>query len=926
MADENKNTENYMEAQNRQSSPSAEKYEEAAGEEAGLKKAKTRNRAKKKKKHGIFFKIIIVPVFIIGLILAAVLGFAAYSALDGIEPAEHIPHGYYAYINLPSAGRFLEETLSVKTLDSVFADTGNGSLQGLIRSLRVSPVTSSRWFTPASNFRTDAAAYSDNSFLVIAKLGFRSAVPRLLPLLLKFNPDLFLSVKELRQEEENGFKFWSYKIDKTQNIYIGSFKDALIISGSKALFFAAFKKSEAENIRTLKRFIKGAKKGSFNILSDINQLTNGLKDDKTVTGKVFKNLSFPEPAAVTVNLNEQDLSASGSLTWDSDSDGLKTVLTKKSFIPGILSRLPKSTDYITLLNMGSPDFLFKNGSDVFTAAIVKSYKSASSGTRFLFKKDIDELLFSWMGSEIGFFGMQDSDTPVSFVSLKDEKRCRETFESIFNSVFVQKDTSAVVDGLRIPRIEFPDIIKSLLRAFKIELPTPFYIIKDGYLYLSQSAEVLASAIKEAEAGALLVKTENWKNIMRSISPETSLFVYYTIDNQVPFLLKNNTLLKSVLKDYGRGIFSIKLDTEQNLIFEFYTQKTKSRSLGELAAFPYSFDSKIESLHCGKTYDNVPFAYWTSGSAVYALNLAAAQLQSLELDDKAFVNVHMERGRIKSVWAVSARGTVYKTDYLLNPDAGFPILTGEKFAVPPEPVQDGIVLPVSDKPVLLFIESGTEPYYSDEMDAKLKGAPAVSGETIAALPRAFDSAVYCFDKTGKLKDGYPAALDSISAVQPVLYKNGEGELWYAILTEDGKFLLHPVEQKSEEGFEADFNEACKVQPVYSPGLKSFFVVTDSGILYKLDTEAQIMDKITLKQKGAKAVITLLDLDKDGKDDVLISGSGNSVYAYTSNFSPFEGFPAAGTGTPYLIDADGDGKDELILRSLDNKIHALQLRKR
>ena len=57
------------------------------------------------------------------------------------------------------------------------------------------------------------------------------------------------------------------------------------------------------------------------------------------------------------------------------------------------------------------------------------------------------------------------------------------------------------------------------------------------------------------------------------------------------------------------------------------------------------------------------------------------------------------------------------------------------------------------------------------------------------------------------------------------------------------MLHPVEQKSEEGFEADFNEACKVQPVYSPGLKSFFVVTDSGVLYKLDTEAQIMDKIT-----------------------------------------------------------------------------------
>ena len=884
----------------------------------------------KRKKHGIVFKIFVIPLWIIGIILAAALGFLAYSAFDGIDPAEHIPQGHYAYVNLPSAGRFLQETLSLKTLDSVLAGTDNGKMQGMLRSFRASPLLSSFWFKNISDFRADAAMYPDNTFLLIAKLGFRSAVPRLLPLILKFNPDLFLSVKELRQEEENGLSFWIYRADKNQNIYIGTYRDSIIVSGSKTLFFSAFKKADIENAKTLKRFIKGAKKGSFNILSDINSLKNGFKNDTSITGNIFKNLNFLEPAAVSVNLNEKDLSASGSLVWDSPSEGLKTIFSQKSFIPGILPRLPKSADYITLVNMGSPGFLFENGSDILTANILKAYKSASSGTRFLFKKDIRELLFSWMGSEIGIFGMQDSDLPITFVSLKDERKCRETFESIFDSIFVNKDTSAVVDGLRIPRIEFPDIIKGLLRAFKIELPTPFYVIQDGYLYLSQSAEILAAALHEVKNGNLLIKTENWKNITRSISPETSLFVYYTIDKQVPFLLKNNAVLKSVLKDYGRGIFSVKLGADQNLVFEFYTQKTKSRSLGELASFPYTFDGKMDNLYCGKTYDNIPFAYWTSGSSVYALNLANIRIQSLKLDDKAYLNVYTEKGRIKSVWAVSARGSIYKTDYLLNPDIGFPVLTGEKINVTPQVIKDGIVVPAAGKTELFFVDGSGGTRYSESMDAKLKGTPSVIDETIAVLPRAFDSAVYCFDTDGKILDGYPAALESIAAVQPVLYKTAGGEPWYAVLTEDGKFSLHPVKRDPQDAdipaaFETDLYESCKTQPVYSPNLKAFFTVTDSGILYRLDTQAQVTDKITLKQRNAGGyTLTLLDLNRDGKDDILVSGGGNSVYAYTAEFSAFEGFPIPGTGIPYLVDADGDGKDELVLRGLDNKIHALKLK--
>ena len=195
--------------------------------------------------------------------------------------------------------------------------------------------------------------------------------------------------------------------------------------------------------------------------------------------------------------------------------------------------------------MGEPEFLLKNGSQLLTPAMQKAYKAAEDGSRFAFNKDLNELLFSWMGSEIGVFGTEQSASPVIFVSLKNEKKCKEVFQDIFASAFINQDVSAVVNGMRVPRIEFPSLLKSLLRSFDIELPTPFYIIKDGYLYLSQSAEVLAAAIQEASKGDLLVRTENWKTIMRSVSAESSLFVYYTFEQSIPSFLKSNTMPKAV---------------------------------------------------------------------------------------------------------------------------------------------------------------------------------------------------------------------------------------------------------------------------------------------------------------------------------------------------------------------------------------------
>ncbi|WP_428770741.1 VCBS repeat-containing protein [Treponema sp. HNW] len=906
---------------------------------------KQAKKGTKKKKHGFFLTLIVTLFIIILITVLPAVAFLIYSSLDGADPAEHIPQGFYAYVNLPSAGDFLQKTVSVQTLDALLTGANTEKLQGTLRSVRASPVLSAKWFDKASDFRLDAAVYADGAYLVCAKLGFRSAASRLLPYILRYRPDVFSSVKELSAENENGTPFWIYRTGDSQQAYIGFYKDLMIASASKDVFMKALHKTgqdspadaaqNNEHIGIIKRFIKKSGRDALSVLTDMNYFTSHIQND-TFYGNVISRLNFPEYTTVNFNLNKKEMSVSGNCVWDSDSEGLKIILQNKSAVPGILARLPESTDYVTLLKMGTPAFLFENGTELLGKNIIKAYENAANSVRFLFQKDIQELLFSWMGDEIGIIGTVSSEEPVFFVSLKDENRCRDVFSHIFSTLFVQQDVSAVVQGIRIPRIEFPDVIKALVRSFKFELSTPFYIIQDGYLYLSQSAEALGALTQEAKSGKLLVKTDNWKTIARAVSPETSVFAYYTLNSRVPTFLKHNAALKAVMKDYGRGVVSVKLDSAQKLRFELYTQKTDSTSREELASFPYDCGVKVQShIYSGKTAKNVPYAYWTSANSVYALNLAQRSTRSISLDDTAYLGIETERGIIKAVWAVSARGTVYKTDYDLNPFEGFPLLTGERVSAPPAILSGTIAVSLADKNTLLFIDSDARTYFSEEMNAKLKQPPRVFGHTLAAHPRSFDSLVYLFDTKGNILPGYPIEADSISAVQPLLYREPQAGAYMAVLTEDGVFTLLPVilpaagkrtesfdkNGQDRQTFSVSLDAASKVQPVYSPSLNMFFAADENGTLYKIDTQCRIVDKTSLKPKTAhNRIISLLDFNGDGTDEIFVSGGGNAIYAYNNRLMPLEGFPVAGTGLPRIIDVDGDGFAELLTCGIDNTIHA------
>ena len=100
--------------------------------------------------------------------------------------------------------------------------------------------------------------------------------------------------------------------------------------------------------------------------------------------------------------------------------------------------------------------------------------------------------------------------------------------------------SLLVDGVRLPCIQMPNFILSVLQALNINIPKPYYLIKDDFIYLSQSPENLVAINFDYQHSKKLSGSENWMRVSSRQSPYSSLSLYYNLERSVPFFIKGNS--------------------------------------------------------------------------------------------------------------------------------------------------------------------------------------------------------------------------------------------------------------------------------------------------------------------------------------------------------------------------------------------------
>lgn len=893
--------------------------------------------ATKENKSKKFFKGLVKGLaYFFVLNIFVILVWVIYCFFSKTKIENYVPEDFSFYVSTPSASKFFSQTLQLQALDEVFAGLNIGDAYSLVKTLRSNDFISSKFFSFLANVRLDLVlcpSENETEVYLFADLKLRSCLTRLLPIILKLKPHLFYDLNLEQISYSSDKNYFVTTISESSKVYFRFYKNIFIAKISsdpktENTFESILKPNEVLFRKKLIEDLSKNKKGSLNILANLNLVKPVISSSNEILKKILEEVDFPNRSNLNIQIKNTDIKIASDIKVQTNQNELKNILSNRGSIPKVLNRIPEETEYFTVLNFSTPDELLANLQPFLPKDIKQTLKNADRYLNMLFGKGLNELLLSWIGEEVGVFAIDSINAPVFFLSIKDKKKCNAFFGKIFDSILIDQNSTTIVDGIRISRIDFPAIIEGLLKLFKIDLPKPFYFIDDDFVFFSQSSEGIAHYKASYDSKDVITKNESWKTMLKNISPETSYFLYYDIDRSVPNFLVQNKTLSEILLHYGRGLFSFKIENNQNASFSFYAVQKERRALKRISGFPKQVEGRLyDKLHFAKTQDNTPYVFWSSDDKLYSYNLNTDKMQSSKVDSNATITLDIKSGKLKNVLALTKNGTVYKMDENLNSHSPFPVLTTYKSVDSLVCFDKKVIFSAQDVSNIIIVDNNGDIKLSDELFGKMIKAPVIAKNFIVALPRSFDSQVQFFSKDGKSILS-PIELSNISAIKPIVFESKKAEYkkmnpCIINITEDGIYTIHGF--SGDEIVELTTTElkfSCRTQPVYCESLKALLVLDTEGILHLLNLDGSQKLSTKIPNASENTIITVKDITGDGIDEIFISGAGNAVYGYSGTLIGLEGFPISGASNPVFVDVNSDGVEDILTFGVDSKLHVFE----
>jgi hypothetical protein len=171
-------------------------------------------------------------------------------------------------------------------------------------------------------------------------------------------------------------------------------------------------------------------------------------------------------------------------------------------------------------------------------------------------------------------------------------------------------------------------------------------------------------------------------------------------------------------------------------------------------------------------------------------------------------------------------------------------------------------------------------------------------------------------------GWPVQASGISFCAPRFLQAGQTTL-VTFLTQAG--LLHAWDLAGSQvpWFPVSLPGVfyATAEPMVVNGRPVLIAIAQDGSLSMVTTDGKVERQARVPDlDGKNARVFLGDLDRNGMDEILLYGSGAFVAGYDSFFRPLPGFPLKGVSRPQLVDLDRDGRIDLLTAGLDGKIYA------
>ncbi len=873
------------------------------------------------KKKNLFMRFIAGAAAVVFTPLLALALWCALSVCHRQAPLKMLPAGHSLYIRMDSLWQALDPLLDLQAADLLFSLPEFSNFRAPFMNLRASPLRTNRLITRLASRRADIALYGGDSatdFLAVIDLGVLSAVTRPAKW---YVPALKLDISY--SETADCFEYRQ----TGSTFYIKPYRNLVIITQNKTLLDSSLKADNDEAYSASERRTLAAKSDQpIKVVVNAQRLASSVAAQEPTLSKMLPLLSKDTLSVLSFGISDAEvrMNAAAPLALPEETDGaLASLLKRNSSMPAVLAKMSGIVNYYTIINAGSFEEL-KQALFPFlpeAADADAAWAKGNAACKTLFSLSLEDIIFSWTGTEFAAMGVEGRHDPVFAVQVKDEKQRQRIFSKLISSILLQDDTSLILDGVRIPRIAVPHALQNVLALFGISLPSPYYTVNGGYIYFSESAESLAALITSVNAGKRIAKNPNWQTVSEKQNPECALSLFYDLEHSMPFFLRGNAAFSRILKLYTLGRCDMRIK-DSALTLSLHAVSRKSADLRAVPGFPLSLAAPAAPELQAEPGKKPGAVFWTEGRrTIKALELSGMQTASFEMSDScAIVSAGAASKDGGVLWALTSEGAVFLFNRKLEVQAPFPVLTGEQPAAGPAAAENSLVFPTKGGALCFVYFDGAVKTAATPDAPPVRSAAAVLGKTAAVYAKGFEGAIYLFEGGQCVNADAPLSVSGIGFGSPALLKK-DGALYVAFITQAGSLSIWK-DGALRSGFPQKLDGVFYANAV--SGTDCFFAVSEAGRLYKieLDSSAAAIDIPNGTVKNG--FITALASDPSARTCVFVNTDGNVLYGFSGALELLAGFPVAGWGRPVFADANADHVADCFVLTVDQKLNAWNVR--
>jgi hypothetical protein len=882
---------------------------------------------------------VLLIIFCVLLFICAV--WTVFSLVGRVNADAVIPDSAIYRVSISNPVRLFDNILSHESLKEISAVPSLSPAVSVINTLREGHLAKNRLVRMAARGSVEAALLSEPQALVVVwDMGFFSPLLRIFPVF-----SGFFSIPNLYYVQAGKNSRFEYRL-KDRTVFVGPYRNLLFISDSSAVFESRANLNTnaplADNQFANKRGFSAIKPSSYDaaLLLSPAFFSSLLSEQDADISAVLNNIDFDSAVEVGFSVQPQKFELRITASMSSRQISLSRLLENRSQVPVMAERLPASSQYATILSAGTLDELFQV-TRVFAGKDFEDTVSRADGaSRAILGISLDELLFSWSGKEFAIFGLEGRPHPVYAIQIGDEKKRQAVFDKAFKSIALNENVRLNLDGVRIPRIEVPEFLQSLLRRWNMFLPSPYYTVYRDYLLASESAEALLAALRAMQRNDVLPKTAAWRNIAGGRTAASAFSMYYSLDLTMPFFLRKNTVLSRFLSLYRQGLVRVSFDRKKTDISLVLVPGSGS-GVNLVNTFLLETKERPSNRIYGSADDSRIFV--SAGNTVVLVNAADNSINEMRGQDRLWIIPAEGVGdkNVINAWVISERGRVTLVNGDFEPAQGFPVLTGLRLSSAPVAYNGKLYLCDEDRKVHTVDANGAQNVWETAFNTPLRSPPSfmkVSAKNgtrhyAAVYPKSFFGELWLLDAEGKILPGWPAPLAKvdedgfpvnagISFGSPLLFVHNNSVL-IAFVSQSGDLFIFDENAKEVSPFPVVLNGVFFVQPVFDGNF--LWLVSSEGNLFRVSLDGEVLYQniagFSAKEEG---YITVFDCDGDKTPEVFFTGEGNALHAYTRNFRSLEGFPLPVWGRPHFVPAQGNKKAEIFGIGMDKRLYRWQFR--